>query len=89
LLVIVAQAPQRGQGPTIKEGVMELTFLGSSSVTGDCPSVYATDRGTYVVQGLKLDPEVLARLTMPERETAVEIPAALLRFLPPEAVPGA
>lgn len=68
---------------------MELTFLGSSSVTGDCPSLYATDRGTYVVQGLKLDPAILASLTIPDRETAVEIPAALLRLLPAEAVTGA
>lgn len=67
---------------------MELTFLGSSSVTGDCPSLYATDRGTYVVQGLKLDAAILDSLTMPDREMAVEIPAALLRFLPPEAVSG-
>lgn len=68
---------------------MQLTFLGSSSVTGDCPSLYATDRDSYVVQGLKLDPDVRASLRMPDRETAVEIPAALLRFLPPEAVAGA
>jgi len=73
----------------MREPIMELTFLGSSSVTGDCPSLYATDRGTYIVQGLRLDPEVLASLTMPDRETAVEIPAALLRFLPPEALTGA
>ena len=64
------------------------TRQGRSSVTGDCPSLYATDRGTYVVQGLKLDPEILASLTMPDRETAVEIPAALLRFVPIEAVTG-
>lgn len=68
---------------------MQLTFLGSSSVTGDCPSLYATDRDSYVVQGLKLDPDVLASLRIPDRETAVEIPAALLRYLPPEAVAGA
>jgi hypothetical protein len=74
---------------TSKGTDVELTFLGSSSVTGDCPSLYATDRGTYVVQGLKLDPAILASLTMPDRETAVEIPAALLHFLPPEAVSGA
>ena len=61
---------------------MKLTVLGSSSVDGDCPSLYATDRGTLIVQGLKLDPEVLASLTMPDRETAVEIPLALLRFAP-------
>jgi hypothetical protein len=62
---------------------MELTFLGKSSVDGDCPSLYATDRDTYVVQGLRLTPEVLAGLGMPDRETAVEIPKALLGFVPP------
>ena len=74
---------------TPEETSVNLTFLGSSSVTGDCPSLYATDRGKYVVQGLKLDPTVLTSLKMPDRETAVEIPAALLRFLPPEAITGA
>lgn len=59
---------------------MKLTLLGSSSINGDCPTLYATDRGTYVVQGVKLDAQVLAQLTLPDHETAVEIPAALLKF---------
>lgn len=63
---------------------MKLTHLGTTSGGGGCPELYATDRGTYVVQGAKIiDPEALAQLTergLPDHETAVEIPAALLRF---------
>ncbi|MGW1678475.1 hypothetical protein [Saccharopolyspora sp. NPDC002376] len=65
---------------------MKLKFLGTTSINGSCPNLYATDRGTFVVQGYKIDdPEALAALHargMPETETAVEIPAGLLRFAP-------
>ncbi|WP_158852846.1 hypothetical protein [Saccharothrix deserti] len=65
---------------------MRLTFLGTTSNSGSCPNLYATDRGTYVVQGWKVtDPEALAALHergLPDHETAVEIPAALLGFAP-------
>lgn len=65
---------------------MKLTFLGTTSNSGSCPNLYATDRGTYVVQGSKVtDPQALAALRergLPEHETAVEIPAALLNFAP-------
>ncbi|MBC8090793.1 MAG: hypothetical protein H7Y15_02410 [Pseudonocardia sp.] len=70
---------------------MELTFLGKdpSSGNNECPSFYATDRGTYVVQGWRVtDPEALAALRergMPGHETAVEIPAALFRFAPDQS----
>jgi hypothetical protein len=51
-----------------------------------CPSVFATDRGTYVVQGWKItDPQAraaMAALGLPDHEDAVEIPAALLRHFP-------
>lgn len=63
---------------------MELTFLGSTSINGDCPTLYATDHDTYVVQGLKLDAQVLARIKLPDHETAIEIPKALLEFAPDE-----
>ncbi len=43
-----------------------------------CPTVYATDRGTVVVQGYKLEGDDLARMAMPDGESAVEIPVALL-----------
>lgn len=65
---------------------MKLTFLGTTSINGSCPNLYATDRGTYVVQGYKIDdPEALAALHdrgLPETETAVEIPVGLLAFAP-------
>jgi len=65
---------------------MELTFLGTTSGGGNCPNLYATDRGTFVVQGEKItDPAALATLRargLPDNETAVEIPAALLNFAP-------
>ena len=63
---------------------MKLTFRGTTSNAGTCPTLYSTDHGTYVVQGEKVtDPEALATLRergLPEHETAVEIPAALLGF---------
>jgi len=62
---------------------MRLTFLGSNSENGQCPTFYATDRGTYVVQGWKItDREALSQMDIPEQETAVEIPAALLQYVP-------
>lgn len=65
---------------------MQLSFRGSTSINGSCPNLYATDRGTYVVQGYKVDaPDAVATLHqrgMPDYETAVEIPAALLSFAP-------
>lgn len=62
---------------------MKLTFLGTSSENGQCPTFYATDRGTYVVQGWRVtDAETLSQMDIPGHETAVEIPAELLRFAP-------
>ncbi|MDA3647991.1 hypothetical protein LZ318_22670 [Saccharopolyspora indica] len=63
---------------------MRLTHLGTTSGGGGCPELYETDRGTYVVQGTRItDPAALATLRergLPDHETAVEIPKALLRF---------
>lgn len=61
---------------------MRLRFLGTDSQIGQCPTLYATDRDTYVVQGWKVtDPEALADLRdVLDGETFVEIPKALLRF---------
>jgi len=46
--------------------------------------MYATDRGTLVVQGWRVtDPDALAQLAergLPNTETAVEIPRQLIRF---------
>ena len=62
---------------------MRLTFVGKdpgSNPTGS-PTVYRTDRGSWVVQGwVVADPEALAQMRIPEGETAVEIPDRLLQF---------
>ena len=49
---------------------------------GTCPAVYATDRGTVVVQGsIVTDAEALATMDLPAHETVVEVPAELLASL--------
>ncbi|WP_068020933.1 hypothetical protein [Nocardia mexicana] len=57
---------------------MRLQFLGKGGTTGGgCPSLYVTDRGTYVVQGWKTGtPEV------------VEIPHLLLGYADPDTFIG-
>ncbi|RBQ19492.1 hypothetical protein DP939_12055 [Spongiactinospora rosea] len=59
---------------------MRLRFLGSTSEAGACPSLYETDRGTIVVQGMRVtDGEALGDLRdVLEGETVVEIPRELL-----------
>lgn len=61
---------------------MRLRFLGTTSDDGQCPTLYATDRGTYVVQGnILTDAEALADLRhVLAGEAFVEIPKELLRF---------
>jgi hypothetical protein len=61
---------------------MRLRFVGSDSISGSCPTIYETDRGTYVIQGQAVtDPEALADLrhVLPG-ETYVEVPRELLRY---------
>lgn len=50
---------------------MQLTFLGKVTQGGGSPTLFATDRDTYVVQGNR----------GPGRETSVEIPTGLLAYL--------
>lgn len=60
---------------------MNLTFIRKTRLSGDsnCPSLYRTDRGTFVVQGWRVsDPEALAQLDIPDHETVVEVPADVL-----------
>lgn len=62
---------------------MKLTFLGGDSGPNGSPRAYATDKGTFVVQGYKVeDSETLDQLTIPGHETVIEIPAELLKYLP-------
>lgn len=51
-----------------------------------CPTIYATGRDTFVVQGWRVgDAEAVAEMDVPDHETVVEVPRALLRFVPPGA----
>ena len=61
---------------------MRLRCLGKDSKNGACPTLYATDRGTYVVQGWTVtDPEALGDLRdVLNGESFVEIPKELIRF---------
>ncbi len=68
---------------------MEIRFLGKETEHGDSPTLYATDQGKYLVQGWKAtDPEILAKLDMPESETVVEIYARLLGHLAKDGLSG-
>ncbi|MFI5895818.1 hypothetical protein ACIA5D_37550 [Actinoplanes sp. NPDC051513] len=60
-----------------RDGTEPLTFLTKLCAGGSCPTVYRTDRGTYVVQGYALTAEA-AGLDLPAGEQLVEIPAELL-----------
>jgi len=62
---------------------VQLRFLGGDSGPNGSPRVYATDRGTFVVQGYKVeDEESLRQMSIPDHETCVEIPASLVKYLP-------
>lgn len=50
---------------------MQLTFLGKQTQGGGSPTLFATDRDTYVVQGWKV----------PGQTTSVEIPSRLLMYV--------
>ena len=62
---------------------MRLTFIGKdpdSNPTGS-PTVYRTDRNTWIVQGWQVtDAEALSQMTIPDGETSVEIPDRMLPF---------
>ncbi|MEU4043098.1 hypothetical protein ACK389_21525 [Streptomyces antibioticus] len=61
---------------------MKLRFLGKNSTVGDCPTLYVTDRDTYLVQGWKIFAnDLLMQLEIPEGETAVEVPTELFEHL--------
>lgn len=64
---------------TLQKGVllMEMTRLAGDCQNNDCPTVYATDRGTIAVQGVVVaDP---GRVHLAPGEAVVEISVDLLR----------
>ncbi|GAA0336413.1 hypothetical protein [Streptomyces blastmyceticus] len=61
---------------------MKLRFLGKNSTPGDSPTLYASDRDSYVVQGWKVFAnDVLMRLDVPDGQTVVEVPTELFEHL--------
>ncbi len=62
---------------------MRLTFIGKdpdSNPTGS-PTVYRTDRDTWIVQGWAVtDPDALTQMDIPGGEAAVEIPDRMIAF---------
>lgn len=68
---------------------MKLRFLGKNSNIGDCPTLYATDRDTYLVQGWKIYAnDLLMQLDIPEGDTAVEVPTELFEHLTEDGLPA-
>jgi hypothetical protein len=68
---------------------MRIRFLGKETERRDSPTLYATDRGSYLVQGWKVsDPQILARLEVPEGETVVEVYARLMSHLAKDGLSG-
>ncbi len=62
---------------------MHLTFIGKdpeSNPTGS-PTVYRTDRGSWVVQGWTVtEAAALAQMAIPDGEGCVEIPDRMIQF---------
>ncbi|MGA5454129.1 hypothetical protein ACPCVO_46860 [Streptomyces umbrinus] len=67
---------------------MKLRFLGKNSTVGDCPTLYATDQDTYLVQGWRIFAnDLLMQLEIAEGETAVEVPTELFEHLTEDGLP--
>jgi len=55
---------------------------GTSNCAGKhCPTIYKTDRGSFVVQGNSIGSSELPGVLIADHEGAVEIPEALVRDL--------
>jgi hypothetical protein len=62
---------------------MKLTLIAGdpASQPTNSPTLYKTDRGSWIVQGWVVDdPDALATLNLPNGETAVEIPDRMIQF---------
>ncbi|WP_176611539.1 hypothetical protein [Actinomadura sp. WMMB 499] len=85
---IVATAPSRPLPEREAEVEVPVSMLWTSPSASapNTPAVRLTGHGTAIVRGVLVDDaEALARLSLPEGETAVEVPISLL----PEVVPNA
>ncbi len=58
------------------------TFVGTSNCANKyCPTVYKTDRGSFIVQGDLVSPAEIAGISVAPQEGVVEIPEALVHAL--------
>lgn len=64
---------------------MRLRYIGKTpeSIDGKCEALYATDRGSFAVQGkIVTDPQALADVRdLADDETVVEVPIDVLRLV--------
>jgi len=61
---------------------MKLELVAKSDCGGDtCPTVYQTDRGTFIVQGAQIFDLQPGQLTFGDNESAVEIPESVVKNL--------
>lgn len=68
---------------------MKIRFLGKESEYRESPTLYATERYTYLIQGWKVtDSEILTKLDIPESETVVEVYARLMTHLTKDGLSG-
>ena len=68
---------------------MKLKFLGKESTPDDSPTLYASDRNSYVVQGwIVTDAPILSRHTVSDDETLVEFPPSQLDHLASDGLDG-
>ncbi|MGH3694572.1 MAG: hypothetical protein ACRDRX_11415 [Pseudonocardiaceae bacterium] len=68
---------------------MELRFLGRETTGGQSPTLYATDQGSYLVQGwIVTDADILAMIDLAEDETLVEVYARLMTHLAKDGLGG-
>jgi hypothetical protein len=74
----VTNQPLTGvQLPGLDNDKPQLTFITKVCGGGSCPTVYRTDRDTFLVQGYAVTPET-AGVDVPAGEQLVEIPMELL-----------
>lgn len=69
--------PSMTPGAPAAAGPVVLRVIANRCSGGECPTVYATDRDTVVVQGYLVRPED-AGISVPDGEFLVEIPPGLL-----------
>ena len=69
--------PFMKSGAEAATGTVVLRAVANGCSSGECPTVYVTDRDTVVVQGSLLPPEA-AGISVPDGEVLAEIPLDLL-----------